>query len=247
MLRAAVGLALLTVLLGGAILIPGARAEHLYDHRYFVVGTVRNELGEPVCGVTVRAADIDKPFAESNRTAVTDASGGFSIQLHMHDSFDVEFNRQRPQSEVTVNDQIRVSVEEAGVAQVVRAEKNAGNPDGWGQKSADFFVDGLRSRCISPAQIALIGLGVVGALIVVIFAVRVLRRPGLLAGGANAKLLEIQGVGRARVRELRGFGIRSVEDLAAASPEELSAGTSLTPKQASLLVRRANEALGEKA
>lgn len=238
--------ALIPTLATSMSLSPVVLAEHLPDHRYSIVGTVTNELGEPVCGVTVRAADIDQPFVEANRTAVTDASGAFQIQLHLHDSYDQEFDR--PRTTHNVGDKIRVSIEGGGPSTIVLAEQGGGDSSRvWGQQNVDLFADGLRGTCISPVQLAVIGFGILGAFLAVVFAVRILRRPGILGRGARADLLEIPGLGRARARELQGVGIRSVEQLAATSPQELAAGTTLTPKQANLLVKRANEALSEKA
>ena len=237
-------LVLAIVLAAGVLFIPTGRAEHLPDHRYFVAGTITDALGEPLCGVTVRAADIDKPSPDNNRTAVTDGSGGYSIQLHMHDDFDRESSR--PRQFHNVGDRIHVTIEGSGASAVVTAQKNAGNPDGWGQQSVNLLADDLGTRCLSVVQIALIGLGIVGVIAAIFGAVWLLRRAGRVGRGSRAGLWDIPGVGRARARELEGFGIRSVEDLAAASPDKLSARTTLTPKQARLLVRRANQALGGK-
>lgn len=227
----------------GFVLSPAARAEHLPDHRYFIVGTVTNENGDPLCGVTVRAADIDKPTAENNRTAVTDASGAYKIQLHMHDSFDVEANQ--PRSVHNVLDRILVST--VNVSRVITASKNTANPSGWGQQTIDLLATGVRGVCSPPLDLAKVGIGIAGVSGGIVGVVWLVRRPRRLDRGSRAGLRELPGVGRARARELEGFGIRRIEDLAGTSADKLSAGTTLTPKQARLLVRRANDALGRKA
>ena len=237
-------LVLIIVMATAVLLSPGVRSEHQEDHRYFIVGTITDEFGEPLCGATVRAADIDKPSPDNNRTAVTDGSGGYRIQLHMHDDFDLEANVARQVH--NVGDRILVTVEGSPPSAVITAQKNAGDPEGWGLKTVNLVAEGLQGRCISFVQLALIGLGVVAAVVAVFGAVLLLRRTDRLGRGSRAGLKELPGVGRARARELEGFGIRSVEDLAAASPEKLSASTTLTPKQARLLVKRANDALGGK-
>jgi hypothetical protein len=237
-------LVLAIVLAGGALLAPTGRAEHQTDHRYFVTGTITNEFGETLCGVTVRAADIDKPSPDNNRTVTTDGSGSYIIQLHMHDSFDIENNQPRPAH--NVNDQILVTVEGSSASSVVRGVKNSGNAEGWGQQKVDLLADGVQTKCLTIVQIGLIGAGIAGAVAAVYAAVWAFGKSGHLGRGSRAGLSEVPGVTRVRARELEGFGIRSVEDLAAAKPEDLSAGTTLTPKQARLLVKRANDALGGK-
>jgi hypothetical protein len=231
--------------LAAVLLSSSVRAEHNTDHRYFIAGTVTNELGEPLCGVTVRAADITKPTSDNNRTAVTDASGAYRIQLHMHDSFDIEANA--PRSAHNVGDTILVTVDGTTVSATRTAEKNTRNPEGWGEKTVDLPAEGIRGTCPPPPDYAKIGIGVVGAAAAAIAIVWFVRRPSRLGRGSRAGLRELPGVGRARARELEGFGIRGVEDLAATSPESLSAGTTLTPKQARLMVKRAKESLGKRA
>ena len=220
---------------------PG-RAEHVKDHRYFIVGKITNEFGEALCGVTVRAADVTKPTAENNRTAKTDGSGNFAIQLHMHDSFDIENNVARPVH--NVGDEILVIVEGTRASRSVNAVQNSINPLGWGQQNGDLQAEGLQSQCLSGGQIALAAGGIVGAFVAV-YGVAWLLRTGRFGRGTRSGLSELPGMSRVQSRELEGFGIRSVKDLAAAKPEELAAGTTLTPKQARLLVKRANEALVE--
>lgn len=243
MRRALVPLVLALALAMALLHTPAARAEHLPDHRYFIVGTVTDEAGDPVCGVTVRAADIDKPAADNNRTAVTDGSGAYSIQLHMHDSFDIEANQPRPTH--NVGDQILVTT--VNDSAVVRADKNTRNPNGWGQQTVPLNAVGVRGQCPEPIDLAITAIGIAGVAAAIIVIIWLVRRPRRLGRGSRAGLRQISSVGRARARELEGFGIRGVEDLAAASPDKLSAGTTLTPKQARLLVKRANEALGKKA
>lgn len=236
-------LVLVLALAVGVVLSPAARAEHLPDHRYFIVGTVTNEIGDLLCGVTVRAADIDKPTTENNRTAVTDASGYYHIQLHMHASFDVEANA--PRSTHNELDHIRVSTVNA--SRVVTADKNTKNPNGWGQQTVDLPAQGVRGVCSPPLDLTKVGIGIAGVSGGVVGVVWIVRRPRRLDRGSRAGLRQLPGVGRSRARELEGFGIRRVEDLATTSADKLAAGTTLTPKQARLLVRRANEALGRKA
>lgn len=244
MRRALVPLVLALGLAVGVLHSPATRAEHMPDHRYFIVGTVTNETGEPVCGATVRAADIDKPAADNNRTAVTDGSGAYIIQLHMHDSFDRENNVARTVH--NVNDRISVTTANASSV-VVTAAQNSGNPNGWGQQTVDLNAVGVRGRCPTPLNLAVTAVGIVGVAAAIIVVVWLLRRPRRIGRGSRAGLRQIPSVGRARARELEGFGIRRVEDLASASPDKLSAGTTLTPKQARLLVKRANEALSKQA
>ncbi len=244
-MRKVLGALMLVLALMAVFLASSARAEHLPDHRYFLVGTVTNELGEPLCGVTVRAADITKPSPDNNRTAVTDASGAYRIQLHMHDSFDIEANA--PRSAHNVGDTILVTIDGTTVSEIRTAVKNTRNPNGWGEQTVDLPAEGLRGSCPPPPDYAKIGIGVGGAAAAAIAIVWLVRRPSRLGRGSRAGLRELPGVGRARARELEGFGIRGVDDLAATSPEKLSAGTTLTPKQARLMVKRAKESLSKRA
>ena len=243
MMRRALVPLVLSIAVAVAVLhTPDARGEHTPSHRYFIVGIVTNELGEPVCGVTVHAADIDQPASDNNRTAVTDGSGAYSIQLHMHALIDDETGQTR--SVHNEGDRILVTTANASSI-VVFADKNTANPDvAWGQQTVDLIAVGIRGQC---PNLAIIALGIGGVAVAIILIVWFVRRPRRSGRGSRAGLRKIPSVGRARARELEGMGIRDVEDLAAASPDKLSAGTTLTPKQARLVVKRANEALGKKA
>src|SRR3972149_340467 len=167
-------LVLIIVLATAVLLSPGVRPEHREDHRYFIVGTITDEFGEALCGATVRAADIDKPSPDNNRTAVTDSSGGDRIQLHMHDDYDLEANVARQVH--NVGDRILVTVEGSTPSAVITAQKNAGDPDGWGLKTVNLVAGGLQGSCLGFVQLALIGLGVVVAVVAVFGAVSLLRR-----------------------------------------------------------------------
>lgn len=207
-----------------------ARAEHEPGHRYFVVGTVTNDLGEPLCGYVVRAADTDLPSADSNRTATTDGAGYYHIQLHMH-SHTVEPTNNNE------GDAILVTVEGTGVSATRLADPNAANADGWGQQTVDLTVPDGKGRC---PNLALYGGVAIAVVLPVVGAVWFYRRPRRAARGSR-DLVKVSGVTRQRARELGKAGVRSVKDLAVADPEELSKATNLSPKQARLFVKRAQE------
>jgi len=220
-------------------LAPLAGAEHDSDHRYYVVGTVTDGSGEPLCGVTVRAADVSVASnADTNRTATTDGSGRYHIQLHLH-------SQEVAAENANVGDTLRVTVEGTSASRTVLAAENAGNPEGWGQQSVDLAVSDGRTNCLRAADLAIYG--GVGALAAggVVAAFLLLRRPRG-GGRTHRELRSVSGVTRARARELDEAGVRSVKDLSEADPEALSKATSLTPKQARLFVKRAGESRGPK-
>lgn len=129
------GLAALLALAVAMVAFPSANAEHTHHHRYFVTGTVTNALGEPVCGVVVRAADVTSPNADDsdNRTSTTDGQGHYAIQLHMHDGGTAD---SAVPSEI--GNTIRVNIGSAGLSNQIVAIPNANNPNGWGQQIVDF-------------------------------------------------------------------------------------------------------------
>ncbi|MEK6851815.1 MAG: carboxypeptidase-like regulatory domain-containing protein, partial [Candidatus Thermoplasmatota archaeon] len=91
-------------------LAPLAGAEHEADHRYYVVGTVTDGSGEPLCGLTVRATDADVTSTlDTNRTATTDGSGHYRIQLHLH-------SQEVASSNSNEGDTLLVTVEGTGVS-----------------------------------------------------------------------------------------------------------------------------------
>jgi hypothetical protein len=59
-----------------------AWAEHEVDHRFDVSGTVRAADGTPSAGVKVVVAH---PRTDLKETVLTDASGRYSVRLHLHD------------------------------------------------------------------------------------------------------------------------------------------------------------------
>jgi len=223
---------MLYVLALAALFLPLAGAEHEPDHRYFLVGTVTGASGEPLCGVTVRAADVDVASnADTNRTGTTDGSGRYHIQLHLH-------SPEVAGENANVGDAILVTVEGTSASRTTVALENAANPDGWGQQTVDLSAPEGRTQCLGATEIALYGgvgaLGVGGVVAGFLF----LRRP---RGGGRGyrELLSVPGVTRARARELDAAGVRDAKGLSEADPEALSKSTSLTPKQARLLVKRA--------
>lgn len=224
----------LTALLFGAMAVPSA-AEHTPEHRYFVTGTVTDTSGNPVCGVAVSATDATVPGSEV-RTDTTDGSGRYSIQLHMHSLQAVADQEAATDNE---GDTIRVSAE--GVSRDVLAVRNGNNPVGWGQQTVpDLTVSGVPDRCGWGGLV--LPLGIVAAVFLSLLAVVWLRRrPRKLGGGPSKALMGVPGVTRARARELGSFGIRSVKELAETDPKDLSKNTNLTPKEARLLVKRAQE------
>ena len=240
------GLAAIVLLALAIVLSSPAGGEHTPRHRYFVTGTVTNTSGEPMCGIVVRAADVTPPPNEDgsdNRTATTDGQGRYTIQLHMHDGTLGEDGRPLPNE---VGHTIRVSIDSAAISKDVAANVNPDNPVGWGQQPADFELSTTsRGSCPDLVVWAGLGAGVAGAVVVAVWFVRKPRRVGR---GSRAQLRQVTGVGRARARELESMGIKSVTDLAEADPRDLSRDSTLTPKQARLLVKRASEVTkGEKA
>ena len=233
-------LSLLAVaLVAAAALGVPARAEHEPNHRYFVTGTVTNELGERLCGLTVRVADISVPSsADTNRTGVTDGAGRYVVQLHLHDAV-VE-----PQNN-NIGDTLLVSVEGTSARTTTTAVVNDANPQGWGQRTVDPSVTGAKGTC--PNLLLWAGAGV-GVTFGVIGAVWLVRRPRRGGGGSRVsrEILSLPGMNRARARELAKSGIKSIDRLGAADPEELAGKTNLTPKEARLLVKRAQEARDRK-
>src|SRR3972149_11088321 len=94
--------------------------------RYFFVGTVRTESGLPVCGVVVRAfvaGDAGSP--DRDRSAATDWSGAYTVQLHMHSG-------EEPEAQPSDKDK-QVVLTVAGTSQTVAVVRNQLNPNGWGQ------------------------------------------------------------------------------------------------------------------
>jgi len=220
-------------------LAPLAGAEHDADHRYYVVGTVTDGSGEPLCGVTVRASDVSVGSTlDTNRTATTDGSGRYRIQLHLH-------GPEVAAEDANAGDTLIVTVEGTSASRTAIALENAANPEGWGQQTVDLSAPDGRTACLRAADIAVFG--GIGALAAggVVAALLFLRRPRG-GGRTHRELLSVPGVTRARARELEGAGVRSVKDLSEADPDALSRSTSITPKQARLLVKRAEEFLGPK-
>jgi len=233
----------LIAFLAGALLVaahPLAAGEHTKHHRYYVTGTVTDDLGRPLCGVTVRAADLTAPNSDDsdNRTATTDASGSFTIQLHMHDG-DVADGALPSEQGAT----ILVSLEGTTASRTVLATANGNSETWWGEQVVDLSAPpGTADRCGSGALLLPIGIGLaVGLSLIAVVWMR--RRPRGLGKASSRALMAVPGMTRARARELGPFGIRTVKDLAAADPEELSKKTNLTPKEARLLVKRAQEHL----
>jgi len=237
-------LALALFVLAGALLAavsaaPAVRAEHEPDHRYYLVGTVTDELGQPLCGLTVRVSDIDAPSSlDTNRTGVTDGAGRYIVQLHLHSAVVEPVNNN-------VGDTILVVVEGTDAAETTTADPNAVNPEGWGQKTVDLSVLGGKSTC--PNLLLWIGAGV-GVTLGVIAAVWYVRRPrrGGRGGRVSREVLALPGVTRTRVRELEKSGIRTLDELANSDPNDLAAKTNLSAKQARLLVKRAKEGVRSK-
>ena len=221
--------------------VPRAQAEHTPHHRYFITGTVTNDLGQPVCGLVVRAADITAPKEDgsNDRTATTDASGQFTIQLHEHDGIG---DAGPPPGDL--NNTIRVSIESVGLSQTVKATPIGGDEEKWGQQTLAFSVPTqTRGSCLSLGETALWGGAVIGGIALIVALVWLVRRPRRVGRG---DLRKVPGVGRARARELEGMGIKSVVALAGADPNDISRNSNLTPKQAKALVKRASEIQGTK-
>src|SRR3990172_3130605 len=230
-------LALMLILAMAALATVGpAAAEHTPHHRYFFVGTVRTESGDLVCGVTVRAYEVNSSgSSDRDRSAATDLSGGYSVQLHMHSGGEPEAQPSE------VGAQVVVTVE--GVSKGVTVVQNQGNPDGWGQLTVDLIVpDSVRNRglCLKDVLVytGLAAIGVVLVVVVVLYLGRT-RRRGMRV---RAEILNLPGVTRAKARELQGAGIRTLVDLSDADPDTLARATDLTAKQARLLVKRAQDA-----
>lgn len=233
-MRLAIGALVLFVLALLAALAPLAGAEHEADHRYFVVGTVTDASGEPLCGLTVRASDVSVASnADTNRTGSTDGAGRYRVQLHLHSA-------EVGGESANVGDTLLVTVEGTSASRTTTAAANAGDPEGWGAQTVDFAVPDGRTKCLTTKDLAVYG--GIGALVAggLVAAFWFARRPRG-GGRSHRELLAVPGVTRRRAQELEGAGIRTAKDLSEADPDTLSKSTSLTPKQARLLVKRAGE------
>lgn len=229
-------LVLLVALVAATPAVPVA-AEHEPDHRYFVEGVVRSEAGSSLCGIVVRAADITAPAPDKNRTATTDGSGRYAIQLHLHSGALAGESSDEGHT-------IRVWLEATGDHRDVAATPNGENPEGWGQQTVDLVASAGTSSGPCTSDLAMWGGVAVVLVVLAVLGVRALRRPR--AGrGATRSLTKVPGVGPTRARDLQEAGIRTAEDLAAADPDELAASTKMTRKQARALVRRAREYVGD--
>ncbi len=205
-------------------------AEHEPSHRYIVTGNVVLEDGSPACGVAIQAAD---------RTATTDLGGRYRIQLHLHDS--------------TVpgeNDEgllITVRVVGSTLAKTTTALPGPSD-DGWGESEVDFAVPAeLAKECVAPALLAGLYIGIPAA-VVAGAALTYFRlvRPWWQSRPATPPLLSLSGIGKGRVREFHNVGIRTVDDLARAEPEDIAQRTSVGRKEAKRLVKRARDALSRR-
>lgn len=238
---------LLATVLGIAILLaapPPAAAEHTPHHRYFITGTITDNLGQPLCGILVRAADVtdSMPDGSDNRTATTDGSGVYTIQLHMHDGDTTDGATPSEQGHT-----IHVEIAGTSVMRMVLATANAGNPSGWGQQSGvDLTAPaGTRDQCGLGPVLIVAGVGG-GVAFMVLAVVWVRRRPRGVGKGSQKALLAVPGITRVRAREIGSFGIRSVKELAEADPAELSSKTNMSAKEARLVVKRAKEFVGQR-
>ncbi|HKZ63497.1 MAG TPA: helix-hairpin-helix domain-containing protein [Thermoplasmata archaeon] len=228
------------VLLALSVVTPAAVgpavAEHTSHHRYFFVGTVRTESGLPVCGVVVRAFVADfEGSPDRDRSASTDWSGAYTVQLHMHSGEEAEAQPSDKDKQVVLT--------VAGTSQTVTVVRNQLNPNGWGQLTIDFTVnDTVESLGLCLRDVAIYAAVVVGGVALAVVGVLVLRRRGRGVRHVRADIMKLPGATRSKARELEGAGIRSLDDLSRADPGELAASTNLTEKQARVLVKRAQDA-----
>jgi len=230
----------IAALLLAALAAPAAWATHEPDHRYYIVGTVTGSSGEPLCGVRVRVTDVDMPSTtDTDKVVTTDGSGRYDVFLHLH-SPEVE-----PENH-NVGDTIQVRVEGTQASGTAIVEQNTANAEGWGEKTVDLNVADGASNCFGAKDLVVYGAIGAGAVLSILVVARVLRRPRR-GGRAHRDLRAVPGVTRVRARELEAAGIRGAKDLAGADPAAISKGTNLTPKQARLLVKRAQESLDPKA
>jgi hypothetical protein len=72
----------ISLILLGVLCFSVVSAEHEPNHRFTIMGEVVDVNGNPVPGVEVTATDTRIGLSE---VGVTDGSGRYSIQLHLHD------------------------------------------------------------------------------------------------------------------------------------------------------------------
>ncbi|MFQ5986817.1 MAG: helix-hairpin-helix domain-containing protein [Thermoplasmata archaeon] len=230
------GLTLALLVLGLGVLHP-AIATHTPQHRYLVTGLVTQEDGSPACGVSVEARKVAAGTAVTR--AETDFQGAYRIQLHLHSDEAVRAG------EATSSDEgATIEARVTGTSLTQTAIATAGpSQDGWGESRIDFRVPvGTSEACANPFVQAGLFIGIPIAILVAasVSYFKVIR-PWQLRRSVAPSLSSLPGIGKARLQELKGIGIRNLEDLAAATPDEIARGTSIGKKEAKRLVRRAKE------
>ncbi len=171
--------------------------------------------------------------------ATTDDLGQYRVQLHLHDAT----------VSPTQNDEGRtlvVRIVGTGISKSTTATPSQAD-DGWGESRVDFEVPAsLAGECVNPLLQASFYIGIpVAAIAGTSFAYLRLIRPRLQGRPRSPSLSSLPGIGKGRLRELRGMGIETLQDLAKASPSEIARTTSIGKKEAKRLVRRARDAIQE--
>lgn len=226
---------LLLVMLAAIGLLASVQGTHETEHRYFVSGSVTGPGGDPACGVVVEAGpDTDGTL----HRATTDSSGSYRILLHFHDL------PEEGLVEVGVEFTVRL-VDTGEVKTATTAEGSA--DDGWGESRVNFVASSeVGGACTNPLLVAGLYVGVPLAVVGGLAASYVkLIRPWWRRRPQTPALSSLPGIGSGRMRALRRAGVRSVEDLARADPEDLVRQISVGKREAKRLVKRAAELLLE--
>ncbi len=205
--------------------VPPATAEHEADHRFQVHGRVLHPDGSGVCNAPVVAYVAEYPAGtDKNRSTRADGGGAYSIQLHVHSD--------------EVGLPVTVYVPGAGVSAMTSMDFDPLDTETLRRKQVDLVVAAdFTPEC--PNLLLDIGLWVGIPLLIGGVAFVALRAMPRRAKGAP--LRNLPGLGSATEAELRGLGIRTVEELAEADPKHLADESELSYRQAKKLVRKAQE------
>ncbi|MFQ6013112.1 MAG: hypothetical protein ACE5LS_05660 [Thermoplasmata archaeon] len=200
-----------------------AGATHEADHRFHLHGSVVDSFGMPAMFVRVDVRDLTDP-AVPPAAGTTGLNGGYDVILHLHSN--------------NAGDQVRVTV--GGQSVVITAQFDPDDP------TTERFSPSLPFTIPPGANLVpyvLLGLAVVVPLFLV---ARRYAPVGRVRPRAKLGLDAISGIGRAREKELKSLGIDSLEKLAGTEPSVIAAKTSLTPKEAKRVVRRARALVEER-
>ena len=181
--------------LAALALAPLTAGEHTPDHRYFVVGTVTDDQGQPLCGVGLHAFAAD---GELLKEATTDDRGAYSMQLHRHNG-----QGDAQPSQIGQRVTVHLDLVEANISKTFTLTPNSENPEGWGQATVNFdSIQGVANRCPSAgletqsSLALLLILGIIAAIVIALLGIvlfllmrrRKNGRPETLAGWTQAPL-----------------------------------------------------------